>query len=60
MISSNNIARIENVKNIKVAVSIAKGDKGEPGPKGEPGIPGEAGPKGDPFRYEDFTQEQLL
>lgn len=26
------------------------------GPKGDPGIPGE---KGDSFRYEDFTEEQI-
>ena len=30
--------------------------KGLQGPQGEPGTPG---PKGDPFRYEDFTPEQL-
>ena len=33
-----------------------QGDTGEQGPKGDPGIPGE---KGDPFRFEDFTMEQL-
>lgn len=27
--------------------------------KGEPGAPGEQGEKGDPFKYEDFTPEQL-
>ena len=30
-----------------------------PGAQGLPGEQGERGPKGDPFRYEDFTPEQL-
>lgn len=42
-----------------------KGDTGEPGPQGErgpagpPGADGAPGEKGEPFRYEDFTAEQL-
>jgi hypothetical protein len=45
-----------------------KGDVGLPGPKGEPGTPGERGadgerglqgPKGKPFKFSDFTQDQL-
>ena len=34
----------------------AQGERGIQGERGEPGQPGE---KGDPFRYEDFTPEQL-
>ena len=30
-----------------------------PGAQGLPGEQGKRGPKGDPFRYEDFTPEQL-
>lgn len=30
-----------------------------PGAQGLPGEQGTQGPKGDPFRYEDFTPEQL-
>ena len=30
-----------------------------PGAQGLPGEQGTRGPKGDPFRYEDFTPEQL-
>jgi hypothetical protein len=29
------------------------------GPKGDPGLNGTKGEKGDSFRYEDFTPEQL-
>ena len=45
-----------------------KGDVGLPGPKGEPGTPGERGAdgerglqgtKGEPFKFSDFTQDQL-
>ena len=36
-----------------------KGDKGEQGTPGNDGKDGEQGAKGDPFTYEDFTQEQL-
>lgn len=39
-----------------------KGDKGDQGPAGETGErgdKGETGAKGDPFTFEDFTQEQL-
>lgn len=32
---------------------------GKDGQKGENGIPGKDGAKGEPFRYEDFTKEQL-
>ena len=39
-----------------------QGEQGKQGPQGEQGPRGEQGPKGDkgdPFRYEDFTPEQL-
>ena len=36
-----------------------QGLQGPPGPKGETGERGLQGPKGDPFKYSDFTQEQL-
>lgn len=51
-----------------VISAYAKGDKGDKGERGEQGVQGpqgEQGPqglqgeKGDPFRYEDFTPEQL-
>ena len=38
------------------------GSRGPQGPQGEQGLPGAAGPKGDkgdPFRYSDFTPDQL-
>lgn len=35
------------------------GAKGEQGLQGPPGSPGRDGTKGEPFRYSDFTQEQL-
>ena len=37
-----------------------QGPKGEPGEQGPPGPPGPKGDKGEPFRYSDFTAEQLL
>ena len=37
----------------------AQGERGIQGERGEPGQPGQPGEKGDPFRYEDFTPEQL-
>ena len=37
----------------------AQGERGIQGERGEPGQPGKPGEKGDPFRYEDFTPEQL-
>ena len=36
-----------------------RGLDGQPGPKGDIGPRGPQGPKGDPFKYSDFTQEQL-
>ena len=36
------------------------GKDGINGAKGEQGIPGPPGPKGEPFKYSDFTAEQLL
>jgi hypothetical protein len=36
-----------------------KGDIGPVGPQGIQGERGPQGPKGDPFKYSDFTQEQL-
>jgi hypothetical protein len=52
----------------KDGVNGAKGEQGLQGPpgkdgingaKGEQGIPGQPGPKGEPFKYSDFTAEQL-
>ena len=47
----------ERIK-IKDNTQIVKlqGPQGEPGPQGPPGPPG---PQGEPFKYSDFTQEQL-
>lgn len=36
-----------------------QGPKGEPGEQGPPGPPGPKGDKGEPFKFSDFTQEQL-
>lgn len=36
-----------------------RGETGPQGPKGDTGATGAQGPKGDPFTYEDFTEEQL-
>ena len=36
-----------------------QGETGPKGPKGDTGATGPQGPKGDPFTYEDFTEEQL-
>ena len=36
-----------------------QGDKGDTGAKGETGLTGPKGDKGEPFRYEDFSPEQL-
>lgn len=38
---------------------IIKVHQGNEGPQGIQGIQGEQGPQGEPFRYTDFTQEQL-
>lgn len=48
----------EDKVNVKDATQIIKlqGPKGDPGPKGEDGV---QGPKGEPFKYSDFTPEQL-
>ena len=35
------------------------GEKGQKGDTGEAGAKGDTGPKGDPFVFEDFTEEQL-
>ncbi len=35
------------------------GEQGPAGPQGPQGLQGIQGPKGDPFTYEDFTEEQL-
>ena len=37
----------------------AQGEQGIQGERGKTGAPGKQGEKGDPFRYEDFTPEQL-
>lgn len=67
-------ARIDELLKELAGAPVVKGDKGEPGERGEKGDPGEPGPagpmgprgergeageKGDPFRYEDFTTDQL-
>lgn len=36
-----------------------QGIQGPPGPPGAPGRDGVNGPKGEPFKYSDFTQDQL-
>lgn len=36
-----------------------RGERGLPGESGKDGKPGDKGDKGDPFTYEDFTDEQL-
>lgn len=48
----------EDKVNVKDDTQILKlqGPKGEPGPKGEDGV---QGPKGEPFKFSDFTEEQL-
>lgn len=48
----------EDKVNVKDATQIIKlqGPKGEPGPKGGDGV---QGPKGEPFKFSDFTTEQL-
>lgn len=51
-----------NNEELSINLSISQGDKGadgEKGEKGERGEDGKQGEKGDPFRYEDFTPEQL-
>lgn len=48
----------EDKVNVKDNTQIIKlqGPKGDPGPKGKDGV---QGPKGEPFKYSDFTSEQL-
>ncbi|MCG2363476.1 BppU family phage baseplate upper protein [Staphylococcus epidermidis] len=46
-------------KVMKENVDIFKGPKGDTGEQGAQGAIGLQGPKGEPFRYEDFTPEQL-
>ncbi|MCH9546910.1 BppU family phage baseplate upper protein [Staphylococcus epidermidis] len=49
-------------KYVKENSDSFKGEQGEQGPQGiqgEKGETGSQGPKGEPFRYEDFTSEQL-
>lgn len=46
-------------KNFAFAFTGLKGEQGLHGERGEQGLPGNAGEKGDPFKYSDFTEEQL-
>lgn len=49
-------------KNFAFAFTGLKGEQGlhgERGERGEQGLPGKTGEKGDPFKYSDFTEEQL-
>ena len=65
-IKKNEIA--QNVQLTPEQIEKLKGPKGEPGTPGQRGADGERGPqgvpgppgqKGEPFKYSDFTQEQL-
>lgn len=55
------ITEIEAPFSLSTTISIPgpRGNDGKPGLTGPKGEQGEPGPKGDPFTYEDFTQEQL-
>lgn len=55
------ITEVEVVSSLSTTISIPgpRGNDGKPGLTGPEGKQGEQGPKGDPFTYEDFTQEQL-
>lgn len=46
------ITEVEIVPSLSTTIGI-------PGPRGNDGKPGLTGPKGEPFKYSDFTQEQL-
>lgn len=49
----------DEAKNFAFAFTGLKGEQGLHGERGEQGLPGNAGEKGDPFKYSDFTEEQL-
>lgn len=53
--------KLENDLKVYVKENSAtfKGEQGLQGPQGIQGETGIQGPKGEPFKYEDFTQEQL-
>lgn len=55
------ITEVEVIPTLSTTISIPgpRGNDGKPGLIGPKGEQGEPGPKGDPFTYEDFTQEQL-
>ena len=63
IISANSLNRLEltmlSVIDTVEAIELLPGPKGEKGDRGEDGEPGLQGPKGEPFRYEDFTEGQL-
>lgn len=64
----NQYSSTSNVQLTPEQIEKLKGPKGEPGTPGQRGADGERGPqgvpgppgtKGEPFKYSDFTQEQL-
>lgn len=52
------ILKIRDENGKWTSIPAIQGQKGDPG-VGLPGPAGEQGPKGEPFTYDDFTEEQL-